>query len=63
MEELNESLKKLEPPLDVVENRRAICSECPSSKLGFCMECGCFILAKTMRKAQACPLNKWQSVN
>lgn len=46
---------------NTVENRRAICEECPHLRkpLNQCAECGCFVgLKSKLRKAQ-CPIGKW----
>lgn len=40
-------------------HRRRICSKCPSNKKKWCLECGCFIPAKTLVKDEKCKLNKW----
>tara|TARA_R110000822_G_scaffold110299_2_gene240360 strand:+ start:398 stop:574 length:177 start_codon:yes stop_codon:yes gene_type:complete len=39
--------------------RRKICSDCDKNKKGFCTECGCVIILKTMFKWTECPLKKW----
>tara|TARA_R110000851_G_scaffold71614_3_gene159201 strand:+ start:5301 stop:5516 length:216 start_codon:yes stop_codon:yes gene_type:complete len=42
------------------DSRMKICKECPSkSKENVCMECGCYLPAKTKSKRETCPLKKW----
>ena len=39
-------------------NRRDVCmTQCEALKI--CPECGCPLIAKTIRKLNECPLNKW----
>ena len=42
-----------------ITNRKEICGNCPSSKLGICTECGCLLEAKIRYYQVTCPLNKW----
>jgi hypothetical protein len=41
--------------------RYAICRTCEkfNSKTKICMQCGCFMPAKTKLKSVVCPLSKW----
>lgn len=45
-----------------LQNRLAICGECPklSGKGNFrCLECGCYMKVKAKLRSQKCPLKKW----
>lgn len=58
---------KLETPFtrrrEKAELRLSICKECDkyNSLLVQCMECGCFLKAKTLWPYTDCPLGKWGS--
>lgn len=43
--------------------RRAVCSKCPQrTRLGRCLQCGCFTNLKTKLATEACPIGKWAAV-
>lgn len=46
---------------DLVEERLAICNQCPwlDKRLIKCRKCGCFMKLKTTLKQAVCPLDKW----
>jgi hypothetical protein len=46
---------------DLIEQRLAICNECPSfnKRLIKCRECGCFMALKSTLRQATCPLGKW----
>ena len=46
-------------PAILKDERRRICQTCPSRRNNRCLECGCFINAKTNLFNSNCPLNKW----
>lgn len=52
---------KIISPAELAHRRIAICEKCPSlnKDLGRCMECGCFVKAKTRVNFEECPLGKW----
>lgn len=45
----------------VVEQRIALCNECPNlfTPTRSCKLCGCFIDLKTKNQKSRCPINKW----
>ncbi len=47
----------------VVQSRRTLCARCPanrSSRLGrLCVDCDCFITAKTLVNSEECPRRLW----
>lgn len=51
------------PSAPTVRHRRALCSRCPANKrsrLGrLCIECDCFIRAKTAVASEHCPRGQW----
>ena len=46
---------------DLIEERLAICNECPflNKNLMKCKKCGCFMKLKTTLHEAKCPLDKW----
>lgn len=46
---------------DLIEERLAICNECPmlDKRLIKCRKCGCFMKLKTTLHEAKCPLDKW----
>ena len=46
---------------DLVDQRLAICNECPllDKKLMRCRRCGCFMKLKSTLVQAKCPLDKW----
>jgi len=43
--------------------RRDECSKCPQrTRLGRCLQCGCFTNLKTKLATEACPIGKWAAV-
>lgn len=46
---------------DVIEERLAICNECPwlFKSLQKCRKCGCFMKLKTTLEKAQCPIGKW----
>jgi hypothetical protein len=48
----------------IAEERFAICKACPKLlPTGNCLECGCFMSAKTKLPNAWCPLHKWEAVD
>ena len=45
----------------IITKRISICKACPSLKLNFCKECGCFMPVKVrmFNENITCPLEKW----
>lgn len=58
-EELTSYLESLPPEIKVDrqehQRRLAICSKCDGNAGGLCRYCGCYIAARTVKKALACP--------
>lgn len=46
---------------DVREQRLSICQTCPQYDGTRCIQCGCFIAAKTWVPHEKCPAGKWPS--
>jgi len=47
----------------VAAERMEICRACPRFfPTGNCLECGCFMIAKTKLPNASCPLGKWDEV-
>lgn len=44
---------------EVREERLAICKMCPQYDGTRCIQCGCFIAAKTWVPHEKCPAGKW----
>lgn len=46
---------------DLIEQRLAICNECPflNKNLVKCKKCGCFMKLKTTLHEAKCPMGKW----
>ena len=46
---------------DYVQERLAICSECPEpfKPTWTCKECGCFVKVKSLLPSATCPLDRW----
>ena len=46
---------------EMIEDRLAICNECPHLNKQFmkCTKCGCFMKLKSTLKQASCPLGKW----
>ncbi len=46
---------------ELVEERLAICNECPwlNKRLMKCRQCGCFMKLKSTLQQASCPLDKW----
>jgi hypothetical protein len=59
---LNKSMGRLTP--DKVDERLAICYQCPSflPRTARCDECGCFMKQKAKLANAYCPLGKWDAV-
>lgn len=53
--------KKIISPAELSAERLNICKNCQSldKKYIRCLECGCFLLAKTKISFEECPLGKW----
>ena len=53
--------KKITSTAELTQKRLDICNKCPSldRQYGRCMECGCFVKAKTRLSFEDCPLGKW----
>ena len=53
--------KKITSTAELAQKRLDICNKCPSldHKYDRCMECGCFVKAKTRLSFEDCPLDKW----
>lgn len=53
--------EKIMSPAEIAHRRINICEKCPSldKDLGRCLECGCFVKAKTRVNFEECPLGKW----
>lgn len=47
---------------DVREERLSICKLCPQYDGTRCIQCGCFIAAKTWMEHEKCPAAKWPEV-
>lgn len=45
--------------LDVLQMRRSECQKCDKNEIGRCLECGCYLWAKTKLKREKCPIGKW----
>jgi hypothetical protein len=47
--------------VEIREQRLEICNQCPELRENSrtCIQCGCFVDAKTAIKSQKCPLDKW----
>lgn len=54
-------LKQPRSSKDVVEERLAICNECPAlnKRLMKCTKCGCFMKLKSTLQQATCPIGKW----
>jgi hypothetical protein len=46
---------------EVREERLSICKMCPQYDGTRCIQCGCFIAAKTWVPHEKCPAGKWPS--
>ena len=48
-------------PRNVIEERLAICRECPffDKRMLKCKKCGCFMKLKTTLEKASCPIGKW----
>ena len=46
---------------EVIEERLAICNECPwlDKRLVKCRKCGCFMKLKSTLGSAKCPIGKW----
>jgi hypothetical protein len=54
-------IRQPKTPKEVVEERLAICNECPwlFKPLKKCRKCGCFMQLKTTLQQAKCPIGKW----
>ncbi len=44
------------------KSRMSICNTCEKNVANVCIECGCFLPAKTKAPEENCPINKWKPV-
>jgi hypothetical protein len=54
-------LKQPRSPKALIEERLAICNQCPAfnKRLMKCTKCGCFMKLKTTLHGASCPIGKW----
>jgi hypothetical protein len=43
----------------LMEKRIAVCKECERREGSTCLECGCYIEMRVMKKPERCPVKKW----
>ena len=43
----------------LMQDRISVCKECERREMSTCLECGCYIEIRVMKKASRCPKRKW----
>lgn len=54
-------LRQPRSPKELIEERLAICNECPAlnKRIMKCKKCGCYMKLKSTLEQAKCPIGKW----